>query len=758
MPEFRPLRIGIWLVTVGAIVTSLFFLALRLTAPGDGATVAFYAGSWTADGVRVQLLPGPSTGLRDGDLVTAVEGRSLGEWIDRAVDPSIERPGGVAGQTVDYTVLRDGSTIRVPVALAPHDSGGILRDYWSALLLIVVLEGLAVFVLARRPDDGAAIALAVAAVGVTASTVAWMLGTQVSDIARGWPFVLYAAAVGGVYMVLFPAGALHLPLALTSGAPIGRRTLAAIYGVPLGTYALAVAAARLATPSATAWVGTWPVLQGLVVVPTLLAGLPITLVRYRRADPAARARIRWVAIGGLTTVVASLTLMTIPQLVTGRPLIPWSAVGLVALPLPIGIAAAILRYRLFDIDVVVNRALVYGGATASIVLIYVVAVSLLGRLLGVQAGFSSSILATGLAAVAALPIRDALQRVVNRLMYGDRDDPYRALVRLGRRLEATLDPLEAPTVIVRTVAESLRLPWVALRVGAGDDGRLIVHGTRPPGGIERVPLVFGAEQVGELQVAPRSATEALSAADRKLLDGLAPAAGAAVHALALTLDLLESRERLVATREEERRRIRRDLHDGLGPTLAAIGLRAELAADLATRDGDAAGRVLAEMRDEVRSALADVRRLVDGLRPPALDELGLVGALEAQAIHLGPEPSVGVEAASPLPELPAAVEVAAYRIAAEAMTNAARHSGATVCTVRLGELDGAERVLEIVVTDDGRGLGADARPGIGLVSMRQRASEVGGTCEIGSAPGGGTVVHARLPLGESRRMAEAPGA
>jgi len=583
---------------------------------------------------------------------------------------------------------------------------------------------------------------------VTGSTIPWLLGLEVSDITHGWPFLLYAATAGGLYMLLWPAGALHLPLAMTSPSGPGRRTLLALYGLPLGGYVAALVATRAAASSSVAWIGSWPVVQVAVIIPTILVGIVLTVRGYRSAPAAIREQTRWVAIGGSVSIVASLILFWVPQLLTTRPLIPWSAIGLVSLPLPLAIAAAILRNRLFDIDVVVNRALVYGGATGSIVAIYVASVSVLGNVLGLQGGFSTSLLATGLAAVAALPIRDALQRVVNRLMYGDRDDPYRALNRLGQRLEGTLDPLEAPTVIVRTVAESLRLPWVGLRIGrTHEPGRTIVHGRGPDVDPIAIPLVYGAEVVGDLLVAPRSPTEPLSAADRKLLDALARQVGAAVHALALALDLVESRERLVAAREEERRRIRRDLHDGLGPTLAAIGLRAEVAADLVARDAEGAQRVLQEMRGEVRGALADIRRLVDALRPPALDELGLVGALQTQAGHLGPDPSVDIAAVGSLPELPAAVEVAAYRIAVEAMTNAARHSGARTCRVRLrDEGDAPHRWLEVEVTDDGRGFPEHVRPGIGLDSMRERAAEVGGTCTVGPMAEGGTRVLARLPL------------
>ncbi len=744
----RPRRTGVWILAGLSIVASLGFLAWRVGGSSDGATIAFYADAWTTDGAQIADVDRPAVGLAPGDVVTAVEGRPLAAWLDGILDPSLDRSALGGSNSVTYTVRRDGATLDVAVALAPDDIGGTLVDNWSVLLFTVVLQLVAGYVLWRRPEASAGVALAVAAVGVTGSTLPWLLGLQVSDVVRGWPFLLHAFTAGGLYMLLWPAGALHLPLAMARPSEVpSRRALAVVYGLPLGGYVVVLVASRLSAPSSTAWVGTWATVQTLVIIPTIVAGIALTVRAFRASPPAVRDQVRWAAVGGLVATVSSLVLLLLPQLLTGRPIVPWSAVGLLALPMPLGIAAGILRYRLFDIDVAINRTLVYGGATVSIVVIYAISVSILGTFLRFQGGFSASLLATGLAAVVALPIRDVIQRTVNRVMYGDRDDPYRALTRLGERLDDTLDPIEAPTVIVRTVAESLRLPWVAIRIGpAGDVGRTIAHGRQPPGKVVEVPLVYGAEVVGDLLVAPRSPTEPLSIADLQLLNALARQAGAAVHALGLTLDLIASRERLVVAREEERRRIRRDLHDGLGPTLAAIGMRAEVAAELAARDPAGAERVLAELRGEVRGALTDIRRLVDALRPPALDELGLIGAIQAQAGRLRPEQTLDVAAAGVLPELSAAVEVAAYRIAVEAMTNAARHAEGRTCRVRVSEAGDQDRALEVEVTDDGRGLPPGLRPGIGLLSMRERAAEVGGTCVVESIAGGGTRVFARLPL------------
>lgn len=746
----RPRRRGIWLLAAGSLVASLSFLALRVVGPSDGAVVPFYADPWTADGVHVEPIHPASDGLLPGDLVVAVAGRPLAAWLDGALDPGLDRSVLRAGDRVEYTVRRDGRAVSVPVVLGAHDVSGILIANWSVLLFTLVLQVVAAYVLWRRPEASAAVALIVAACGVTGSTLPWLLGLQVSDIVAGWPFLLHAATAGGLYMLLWPAGALHLPLAMS--APVGgprRRTLSLAYGIPLGAYVLGLVLARVATTSTPDWVGTWSIIQLSVIAPTVLAGIALSVRGYRAAHPATRHGVRWAVVGGGVASVVGLALFMGPELITGRSLIPWSAVGLVALPLPLGVAVGILRHGLFDIEVVVNRALVYGGLTLSVLLIYVGTVLAVGSLLGSESSFAVSLLGTGLAAVAALPLRDALQRMVNRVMYGDRDEPWRALSRLGQRLELAIDPDAVFPAIVETVADALRLPYVALELGSPGDGRLVSSRGSPGAEETSIPLVYGAEPVGRLLLGSRPGEGGFSPNEIRLLQDLARQAGVAVHAVRLREDLLRSREHLVTAREEERRRLRRDLHDGLGPSLAAIGLRAEAAAAAIRGDPEKAERILVEQAGEVRSALADIRRLVEGLRPPALDELGLVGAIRQQAERFEesaaterPGPRVTVEAPERLPDLPAAIEVAAYRIAVEALTNAVRHSGARQCRVRIAEGDG----LLVEVLDDGLGLPPDAPPGVGLESMRQRAAEVGGRCIIERRPAGGTQVRAWLPL------------
>jgi signal transduction histidine kinase len=418
--------------------------------------------------------------------------------------------------------------------------------------------------------------------------------------------------------------------------------------------------------------------------------------------------------------------------------------------IPLAIGIAILRYRLWDIDIIINRTLVYGALTAIVAGLYVLVVGALGALVQSRGNLLISLIATGLVAALFQPLRDYLQRAVNRLLYGDRDDPYAVLSRLGKRLETALAPDAVLPTIVETVKEALKLPYAAILLRQGEEFRTMAESGRSVGEPVRLPLVYQSETVGRLLLAPRAPGETFSPLEWQLLDDLARQAGIAAHAVRLTADLQHSRERLVTAREEERRRLRRDLHDGLGPQLAALTLKLETARNRLTHD-PLADALLADITERTQAAVADIRRLVYALRPPTLDEFGLVAALrEGAAQHGLPEEntiSITVDAPEHLPPLPAAVEVAAYRIAQEALTNVVRHAAARSCVLRL-TLDEPRGLLWLEIQDDGCGLPTMRRSGVGLQSMRERAEELGGSCEIESVPGGGTRVRARLSYGK----------
>jgi signal transduction histidine kinase len=328
-------------------------------------------------------------------------------------------------------------------------------------------------------------------------------------------------------------------------------------------------------------------------------------------------------------------------------------------------------------------------------------------------------------------------------MYGERDDPYTVLSRLSQQLKTTLAPTAVLPNIAEAVAQTLKLPYVALALKQGNRLEIAAAYGMAAGEPMRLPLVYQAETVGQLLVAPRAPGESFTPSERRLLDDIALQAGVAAHAVRLTADLQGSRERLVTAREEERRRLRRDLHDGLGPQLASLTLTIAATRELLRHDVDAADKLLQELSTHTQAAIADIRRVVYDLRPPALDDFGLVLALREQATNYS-QAGLQITIAAPehLPPLPAAVEVAAYRIVQEALTNVVRHAQARNCAVCLTLGD----ALDVEIKDDGVGLPLGGRAGVGLTSMRERTAELGGTCQIASVPGQGTCVRARLPL------------
>jgi signal transduction histidine kinase len=489
---------------------------------------------------------------------------------------------------------------------------------------------------------------------------------------------------------------------------------------------------------------------GLVFLAVLLAGVASLVVRFRRSRGAERHQIKWFAYAAVLLPASLLGNTIFPDLA-------WLIGGIGVACVPIAIGVAVLKYRLYDIDFLINRTLVYGALTAIVICVYVLVVGYLGALFRTGDDLLVSLLATGLVAVLFAPLRERMQRSVNRLLYGERDDPYAAVSRLGEHLEATLAPEAVLPAIVETAREALKLPYAAIalprdgsfEVAATSGGPSSLPDDGPPHDPLVLPLSYAGETVGRLLLAPRAPGEGFSSADRRLLHGLARHAGVAVHGVRVMADLRRSREKLVLAREEERRRLRRDLHDELAPTLAALGLRAATVGEMIPTDPEGAASANEKLRAAIRATVGDVRRLVYDLRPPALDELGLVEAIRERASRYGAGDGgfrATVEAPDELPPLPAAVEVAAYRIVQEALMNVSRHARARICSIRLGCPDG--RSLEIEVTDDGVGLPASPEGGVGLSSMRERAAELGGECEIGHSrrATGGTRVFARLPL------------
>lgn len=494
---------------------------------------------------------------------------------------------------------------------------------------------------------------------------------------------------------------------------------------------------------------------GLTVVASLVVVLGTLLVRWRRASGDVRQQLKWplfaFVLFGLVLLVYMTNTLLVYVLAMDVGAGPWIdvAAGTVLVLLPVGFALGVMRFRLWDVDRVINRTLVYGLLTAAVVAVYALGVVGVSRLLPSASEQGLALATTMVVAFAFDPGRRRLQAAANRWMFGQRDEPYAVLSRLGGAMAQSGAPAATLQRVVDTVATSLKLPWVAVELDQRDGHVVRAEHGRADITTDRmlsVPLVHHEEEVGRLLAAPRSLREPLSEADRRLLTDVAHQAGAVAATARLTQDLQQSREELVLAREEERRRIRRDLHDGLGPSLAAQTLALDAAADRIDEDPAATRRLLERLKRDTQQLVSDIRRLVHELRPPALDELGLAGALVAHVAQVDSAGTLAVRVRTdpdPLPDLSAAVEVAAYRVAREAVTNVLRHAEATRCDVTLRV---APDGLEVTVVDDGVGLPVVPGVGVGMRSMRERAEELGGTFHAGDATGGGTEVVATLPL------------
>ncbi len=534
------------------------------------------------------------------------------------------------------------------------------------------------------------------------------LGVEVMVTAFAWAWPVHIGVMLPLSLLLLPDGrlpsarwrpvfaviALTAPLFLLE---VGTGTQ--IDGLPNGLWTL---------PRHGLWGVVWSISELRWSV-SMVIGLAALLIRYRRGDETVRRQLLWL-LGAAGVILAAV----LPwALIAGTPIAVLFAIPL----LPLAITIAILRHGLLDIRLVIARGLSYALLSGLVLAGYAVLVLALS-------GVASALVV----ALLAFPLRARIQTAVERLMYGERD-PLRVAWRVGERLT------DLPLTIdeIRT---AMRLPFVAVV----SHGQTVAASGQEPERIERRSLGNDAE----LLVGVRGGEQRLRPADERVLDLLGGPLAVALNATMISRDLQHSREQLIAAREEERLRLRRDLHDGLGPLLTGVALAADAAANLQTTAPDDTARLLRTVRTDTRTAIGEVRRVVEDLRPPALAELGLAGALEARAAQIvrradGHPLHVTVEA-SALDGLPPAIEVAAYRIATEALNNIVRHSTATA--VRLAVCQDGELLVEVL--DNGTDAGAWL-PGVGMTAMRERASELGGTCEIGPSQSGGAV-RARLPV------------
>jgi signal transduction histidine kinase len=490
---------------------------------------------------------------------------------------------------------------------------------------------------------------------------------------------------------------------------------------------------------AVAYPGTFAQ-SGLSELTAYLLVLAAQWWRYEHSGSGERRALQWLALGAvpgpLLAVIASFAIPYPPLAVLC--LVVWVVL---VICLCVGLAAPDardVRTIMLSVSVHLITALLVMSVFAAVI---ASAEMFAGRPLALPPGTLGLIAAV--CAMGYAPFARLFRQVIELLLFGARSDPMQAASRIGERLGD--DPVPA----LRALRESLVLPYAAL---LDESGEPVAVSGRAPESVVRCDLVAGDDILGCLEIGMRPGQESLLRGDEQVVAVLAPALTQLMQARRLRTELQASRAAVVSAIEEERRRLRRDLHDGIGPRLTGVAYAADAARNILGRDPARAAELLVGVRADAGEAIVEIRRLVEDLRPPSLDQVGLERSVRQHAQHLlhsdGQPMTVEVRVTDPLPALGAAVEVAAYRIIVEALTNAARHSRGHQATVTLFVAESAtEPALAVEIRDDGPGAGPWVA-GCGLTSMRERAEMLGGTLRADPQESGGLVT-AQLPLSAS---------
>ncbi len=640
------------------------------------------------------------------------------------------------------------------------------------LAMSLVMGGVGAIIAARKPSNPigwifCVLGVTAGVIGLTTEYARWALLAEdarpVGGIAAAWVQEwLWIPLVAGLGLVaaIFPDGRFL--------SRFWRRTIQVSIALALASMILAAIVPRFTifvgfdNPVGIGAPGLTSLEESLVVIlllPLLLLGTVSAVIRFRRSRGEERLQLKWLA-SSMTAVAVLLTYAVVTVLVgtpdTQGP--DWIAYVAIAsfLAVPISIAFGVLKYRLYDIDIVINKAVVYGLLAAFGTGVYLLVVIAAGSLIGYASNPVLSAIAAAIVALAFQPARRRAQRLANRAVYGDRATPYEVLAELSSRFAGTYSLDDALPRLARVSAEAVGAEsaavWLAseteMRRAASwphsDIGgaREVVDGTLDR--TESRETVFEVrhhmELLGALSVVMPT-NESLGPAQQKLLTDVAAQAGLVLRNVVLLEDLRASRKRIVAAQDERARKLERNIHDGAQQQLVALAVKLRLAKGILTKDPARVEAMLDELQNETKAALEDLRDLARGIYPPLLADKGLAVAIEAQAakslvkVRVDPD-GVGRYSAE--------IEGAVYFCCLEALQNVAKYAEASAAIVQLATDDGE---LRFSVADDGRGFDVTTTPsGTGLQGIADRLAALGGVVDVISTPGGGTTISGRLPI------------
>ena len=651
---------------------------------------------------------------------------------------------------------------------------------WTGVV-VVPLYALALWLVRHRPDHPQARRLLLAA-SITA------LSAGVESVFRGiyrdlgegtWVWLvnfghqylgLVAGTAGGVLLLCYPDGKAERPwqrrlvIACWCSLALPLLLLVTRQDLVISPYLFE---GRAPEPPASPFTVEWLTPLGPVVYAlyassgAAVIGAIALLTRYVRSGTTQRRRMRPLVYtiflaAPLVAAIAVMALLGVPEDSAGFVLVS-ALLRPVLFMFPVSIAISVLRYRAFDIDLDLRRSAVYGVLVAGIAAAYVALAATPGLALGNQIPVQLAVALTVGTAVVFHPLRRRLERLADRWVFGDGADRYRVVTSFGATLEQTVEMHALLPRLAQTIRDGLSAAWVRVRLrGDAPDtwlaGPMGVTGTPAGDPLLVVELRHQGEVVGRIECGPKQSGTGggeYAEADRELLSTLAGQAATAIANLRLTArlseqvsELAQSRARIVAAQDGERRRIERDIHDGVQQSVVALLTKLRLARNQLSR-GDSPEALLAETQTVASELLTDLRELAHGIHPPVLTDGGLVAAVEARAGRLPLGVSVRADEAARETRFGPEVEAAAYFVACEALTNVVKHAEARMAVVMMSTRDGN---LSLQVHDDGAGFNGSGAKGQGLTNLRDRVETLGGQLSIEGRPGGGTIVTATLPV------------
>ncbi|WP_162848604.1 sensor histidine kinase [Paenibacillus nanensis] len=509
-------------------------------------------------------------------------------------------------------------------------------------------------------------------------------------------------------------------------------------------YGLFFALSTYFAPSTVLDMSTWPIALRFIQSSTLFALIFYSQIyRYKRTFSAEqRQRTIWF-IGSIALyMIGSVTMLAVGYHPVSKLFI-WGFMHIGLLSIPFSVALTVIEQRSRRMETIFNRSIVYAVLSFAIVSVFALATGMVGAIFQTTDNWLASLLTIGIISIVLQPLRDKVQKAVNRLIYGVRAEPYQVVSNLIHKLEAVVSNRTFLPLVLESLAEGLRLSYAAIKDNRDRPDILLASYGTPVAKCMEIPLSIQDEPVGTLILGSSAIHNIIPPNKRYLFDDLIRQVAIATRTALLSNELQRSREQLVSAREEERRRLRRDLHDGLGSNLASISMKLATVIDQFEGQPTKAESMLVNIQRQLDGAIEDIRRLVYALRPPSLDEFGLLFALRELAAHSQQANfRIIVHAPDSLPPLMAAVEAAVFRIVQEAIANALRHSQGTACHIRLS----VDETLRIQIADNGIGMSGAPKQGVGIRSMRERAEELNGRIAFQHTAETGTRIEIEIPL------------